>query len=265
MSAYYVYIYRDPRDGNPIYVGLGKGKRAFKHWKKKANNIFFQNVLNKIRDLGLSPLIEFAAIELSFEEAAKMERELIALYGRRDLGLGCLCNLTDGGDGCHGLIVSDYAKRVHSEITKKRFSDPNERIENGKRISAVFAARTEEEMEVVRRNVKASRTPEVRAKIGAAAKVMMQRPEIYAKVMAAIRAPYVRKRQGETLRKTLAAPEQRQKKRDVMANVLKNPEYKRKMSEALKAKWQDPEYRARVKAGVDRRSAIEALAVEAQK
>lgn len=44
-------------------------------------------------------------------EALAREKELIALYGRADLGLGTLFNLTDGGDGPGGVIRSDEFKQ----------------------------------------------------------------------------------------------------------------------------------------------------------
>jgi hypothetical protein len=53
---------------------------------------------------------------LTWEEACEKEKEFIQLYGRRDLGLGTLVNMTDGGDGVHNL--SDETKKKLSEIRK---------------------------------------------------------------------------------------------------------------------------------------------------
>jgi hypothetical protein len=60
---------------------------------------------------------------------------LIALFGRKDLNLGSLCNLTDGGEGTSGFVHSKEARaklflvnkgknkgRVHSEETKAKMA-----------------------------------------------------------------------------------------------------------------------------------------------
>lgn len=179
-DVYYVYTYFDPRTGSPIYVGMGKKDRAFTHWKKKANNRFFQNVLDKIRAEGLSPRIEFVALELTKDAANRLEFEMIALYGRRDLGLGPLTNLTDGGDGAKGLLATPERKEHQSRLSKHYWLTADREM-HGAKISAAFAARTEEELRVVRNNIKNSRTEEVRAKIGKATAERQADPVLKAK------------------------------------------------------------------------------------
>jgi hypothetical protein len=41
--------------------------------------------------------------DITKEEAIRKEMEFIQIYGRRDLGLGTLCNLTDGGEGASNM------------------------------------------------------------------------------------------------------------------------------------------------------------------
>ena len=53
------------------------------------------------------------ADDLSDEKAEEEQRRLIALYGRRDLGLGPLWNLTDGGPG-----IPNVAQRSRKEISE---------------------------------------------------------------------------------------------------------------------------------------------------
>lgn len=196
---FYVYTYYDPRNGDPIYVGMGRKDRAFTHWKKKANNIFFQNVLNKIRANGLTPRIEFVAIELTKDEANRLESELIALYGRRDLGLGPLLNLTDGGDGAHGLQVTAERKKHQSEVSN-RYWDSADRKAHGAKISNVFNSRTEEEIAIVSANIKASRTPEVKAKIGAASSKRQQDPQVKAKKVGDLQSPLAKEKRKKSLK-----------------------------------------------------------------
>lgn len=117
-DIYYVYVYTRNRHsttakaGTPYYVGKGKDNRAFvKHSagvpKNRAN-------------------IEFIAINLSEHEAHLLERKLIALHGRKDLGTGILNNRTAGGEGKLGRILSSdtLAKmsKPKSEETKKKMS-----------------------------------------------------------------------------------------------------------------------------------------------
>lgn len=50
--------------------------------------------------------------DLTWEDASLKEVELIRKYGRKDLGLGELVNLTDGGDGTLNYKVPEEYKEV---------------------------------------------------------------------------------------------------------------------------------------------------------
>lgn len=82
MSSYYVYIYRN-RDGHPVYVGKGRGKRAWAHKKRK---VFWA--------LDAEPEIVFKTA--SEAEAFAFEAVFIAKFGRRNNQTGTLYNLVDG-------------------------------------------------------------------------------------------------------------------------------------------------------------------------
>lgn len=83
--VFYTYLWlRD--DGTPYYAGKGMGRRAFTSeghcvsCPKDKTNILIQ--------------------EWPDEAGAFVgERLLISIYGRKDLGTGCLRNRTDGGEG----------------------------------------------------------------------------------------------------------------------------------------------------------------------
>ena len=111
-----------------FYIGIGNNiKRAY---IKSKRSIFWQNEINKY-----NYRVEIHTDNLTFKEAKIIEIELIKQYGRRDLGLGTLVNLTDGGDGAIGKITSDETKlklsksmigkninKIHSKETKLKMS-----------------------------------------------------------------------------------------------------------------------------------------------
>ena len=60
-------------------------------------------------------------------EAFDEEKRLIALYGRKDLGMGPLCNLTDGGEGAKQSPES-IEKRAAKHRGMKRSPEARERM-----------------------------------------------------------------------------------------------------------------------------------------
>ena len=120
-GVYYVYLYKNPSNNSPIYVGKGQRKRAYYY---EGHNIFLKNTIKKYG----KPIIEFVAECVSQSAAFALEKKLIAQIGRKDLGLGPLCNLTNGGEGISGHKRSEEFKqtmrnRVISEETRKKISE----------------------------------------------------------------------------------------------------------------------------------------------
>jgi hypothetical protein len=123
---FYTYLWlRD--DGTPYYAGKGSGKRAFvlhgHHLKppKVRENILIQ---------------EWP------DEAGALEGEklLIAIYGRKDIGTGCLRNLTDGGEN---PPKRSFLGCKHSDESKERnrLSHLNPSAETRAKISAAGIGR----------------------------------------------------------------------------------------------------------------------------
>jgi len=123
------YVYRHIRlDKNqPFYIGIGNDSSYIRanEFKEKRRNYIWNKIFSKT-------LIEVDIIldNLTWEQACEKEIEFIKLYGRINTKTGSLCNLTDGGDGSVGVIVSDE--------NKKRLSKRNSGINNpmyGKKLS----------------------------------------------------------------------------------------------------------------------------------
>jgi len=116
----YVYIYYDPRKSpiEPIYIGKGKDDRMYHHVNKVCKNPILERKLAKIKEAGLEPIIEKIIDDISDEESLRLEIEYISKYGRIDLHTGTLCNLTEGGEGSSGRIVSEETKKLWSEQRK---------------------------------------------------------------------------------------------------------------------------------------------------
>ncbi len=100
-----VYIHTRPDTQKIFYVGIGKTNRRAK--SRCHRSIFWHNIVNKNnKEFIVSILLE----NLTWEEACEREKILISFYGRKDLNKGSLCNLTDGGDGRDGYIMTEKEK-----------------------------------------------------------------------------------------------------------------------------------------------------------
>mgnify|MGYP000109030619 CR=1 FL=1 len=88
-----VYLHRRNDDLSIFYVGMGSKKRPY---SKRDRNNYWNNVVKKH-----GYYTEIVARNLSVQDAYELESFLIQEIGRKDLGLGNLVNMTDGGDGCN--------------------------------------------------------------------------------------------------------------------------------------------------------------------
>ena len=113
IFEFYVYAWYG-EDGQPYYCGKGKGVRA---WKKTKNHVPPADK-NRIKVIAKS-LTEF--------EAFILERRLIELFGRIDLGTGHLINKTNGGQGVSGRKMTDEAKRKLGDSVRRRLSSPEQK------------------------------------------------------------------------------------------------------------------------------------------
>lgn len=104
FENFYIYRYIRLDTNTPFYVGKGKGNRAFTLYKR---NQYFKNIVNS-----LPYEVEIVLGNLTEEQALAKEIEFIKLY--RGLGY-CEANLTGGGEGSSGRIVSQITKNKISK------------------------------------------------------------------------------------------------------------------------------------------------------
>lgn len=95
----------------PFYVGKGNESRIYTSLKRGSN--FKMNKIKKVSKNNIKVIKLYEGI--GNLESLKLETLVISKIGRRDLKLGPLVNLTDGGDG---RLLSP-----HSEETKKKISE----------------------------------------------------------------------------------------------------------------------------------------------
>lgn len=75
---YYVYLYVDPRDGEPFYVGKGAGNRVYSHLDDNEDNEKVQKI-EELRKLGREPTLEILRFGLTEQEAFLVESAAIDL------------------------------------------------------------------------------------------------------------------------------------------------------------------------------------------
>ena len=95
------YVYRHTRlDTNEVfYIGIGSDEKTHNRAYRKKGTKIWMRILNKTEIL-----VEILHTGIEWEKACEIEKELIFLYGRADLGTGTLVNFTDGGEGTPGRV-----------------------------------------------------------------------------------------------------------------------------------------------------------------
>lgn len=146
----HVYIHCRP-DETPFYVGIGRGKRCYNF---NSRSLLHQRTVAKIREAGGEVIVKIDRT-CTIEEAILREKELIALYGRKDIGTGILVNHSDGGEFVPekgrvrssdvlkgnknrlGTIQSGETRKKIGEASKKAWENAEERRKkNSERLAA---------------------------------------------------------------------------------------------------------------------------------
>jgi hypothetical protein len=111
------YLYRHIRVDNnvPFYIGIGSDEKFARAYNKHRRNKKWFNIVAKT-----DYKVQIVLMDISLDEAKEKEIEFIKLYGRSDKREGTLCNLTDGGEGNKGRIVSQEWRKNKSIEQKGR-------------------------------------------------------------------------------------------------------------------------------------------------
>jgi hypothetical protein len=110
------YYHKRLDTGEIFYVGIGEPNRPYEDGSR---NPHWHHIVDKV---GYEVLV--IKENITWEDACEWEVSEIKRIGRRDLDLGPLVNLTDGGEGTQGVIMTEERRKNTSEGTKKAMSNP---------------------------------------------------------------------------------------------------------------------------------------------
>lgn len=207
IPRFYVYILARP-NSKPFYVGKGQGRRVFGHDReaRSGHKCHKCNVIRKIWRSGGDYQRYIVFTTDNEQEAFDYERELIALHGRENL-----CNLTDGGEGASGRVVSDERRSRMSVLFK------------GRKGARLGATNSPEHRQKISAALKGRRqTEEQRQKNSEVHKGIKLSPETIEK----IRQKNIGKKRSDEFREHI---------RQVNLGREISPEHRRKISETIKA------------------------------
>ncbi len=109
--GHYVYLYIDPRDNQPFYIGKGKGRRMLAHLNAAAETEKSERIA-ELQGLGLEPVIEILKYGLTKREAFLVESAAIDL-----IGIDQLTNRVKGHHASRGLL-RDVVNELYAEDVK---------------------------------------------------------------------------------------------------------------------------------------------------
>lgn len=128
LGKYYLYQHIRLDTNEVFYVGIGTKRRRDKNNSyERANSMFSRSKFWRAIVGKTGFKVEILLESNDYQWISDKEVEFIKRIGRRNLGLGTLCNLTDGGSGIKNpseearmAMGSAMRGKHHSEETKKK-------------------------------------------------------------------------------------------------------------------------------------------------
>lgn len=116
--GFYVYLYIDPRNKKPFYVGKGKGRRLLTHLDVQGKAITKR--ISEIRESGKEPCIDILRRGLSENVALEVEAALIEHIGEENL-VNCVSGHTHGrgriaGQELDAILNPEPVKMRHKSV-----------------------------------------------------------------------------------------------------------------------------------------------------
>lgn len=170
---FYVYALLDPTkpgaykygkwkfDFEPFYIGKGKSQRLNDHTSLCTHNPFKARKIAKIERSGAEIICINKKSKLTEKQALDLEINLIEKIGRRDMKLGPLINLTDGGEGLTNPSKLTREKIGKASIGRQAFLGKTHTDEAKRKIGLastgrIFSDKTRKKMSL---NMKGDRNP----------------------------------------------------------------------------------------------------------
>ena len=228
-----IYLHKRKDNQKVFYVGVGKDvKRAN---QKIGRNKHWHHIVNKA-----GYTIEVTHTDLLWEEALSIEKYLISFYGRKDLNLGELCNLTDGGQGCLSVIFTDERRQKISEKAKLRKGKYSEEQRKKMSESSKYYMNLPHIKEINRQKaISRLSSPEAREKMREQVKLAMNRQDVKEKISIASKNAWdneERRISFSSFKKDFKHSEETKMKMSLSRLGDKNPNYGKKMSEEQRIK-----------------------------
>jgi len=136
---FYIYFHRKSDTGEVFYIGKGQKKYKYdRAYMKENHNKWWKNIVNKH-----GYIVEIICYFDNEYLSCITEKYFIKKIGRRDLGLGPLVNLTDGGEGLSGhIFTKEHREKIGTankcRIIKNETREKQSRIATDNNYAAII-------------------------------------------------------------------------------------------------------------------------------
>jgi len=129
-------------DTNEIFY-IGVGSSISRAYQKAKRNRYWNNVVNKH-----GYKVDILYTDICYELALQKEKELVLLYGRRNIKTGCLVNLTDGGLGSLGYKPTKEALEKISATSKGRKWNEEQKMRWRSKMTFIVSEETKQKLRI---------------------------------------------------------------------------------------------------------------------